>query len=78
MTSDVQERIAAGDTVRRVTPRSRTPYGPYGKVRGLVEVGAAWLSEGYRRGEDYAFVSWDGYVKEEALQARSLAKAVRP
>jgi hypothetical protein len=47
-------------------------------VRGLVEVGAAWLSEGYRRGEDYAFVSWDGYVKEEALQARSLAKAVRP
>jgi hypothetical protein len=44
MTSDVQERIAAGDTVRRVTPANRTPYGPYGKVRGLVEVGAAWLS----------------------------------
>jgi hypothetical protein len=40
--------------------------------------GGLRLSEGYRRGEDYAFVSWDGYVKKEALWARSLAKAVRP
>jgi hypothetical protein len=67
-------RITAGDRVRQ-HGAGGAAAGPAGKVKGLVEVGAAWLGEGARsEGDPFAVVAWDDGVKRAPVPVAGLVK----
>lgn len=71
-------RITTGDTVRQ-RGADGAPTGRAGKVKGLVEVGAAWLGEGARPVSDpFAVVAWDDGVNRPAVPVASLVNDEAP